>query len=81
MLPLLPSLTPFCVYLPKVSKRQARLCVSYSIVKVQSSNIIITQKDILLASSSISMLYKRAFRKEKEVITFLIKARIRELAS
>jgi hypothetical protein len=26
-------------------------------------------------SASISMLYKRAFRKEKEVITFLIRAR------
>jgi hypothetical protein len=44
-------------------------------------NTIITQKDILLASASISMLYKRAFRKEKEVITFLIKARMIELTS
>jgi hypothetical protein len=35
----------------------------------------IQQKDILLTSASIIVLYKRAFRKEKEVITFLIKAR------
>jgi len=29
---------------------------------------------MILVSATISMLYKRAFRKEKEVTTFLIKA-------
>jgi hypothetical protein len=33
---------------------------------------IITQKDRLLASASIIVLYKRAFRQGKEVITFLV---------
>jgi len=50
----------------------------YSVVKVRVFSLIIEQLERLLnneqklASSDTSMLYKRAFRKEKEVITFLM---------
>jgi len=46
----------------------------YSIVKVLFIySFTIAQKELLLASDEAIMLYKRAFRKEKEVVTFLIK--------
>ena len=65
----LSSLIPFA-YLPKEDKRSSFGFELYSIVKVLAE-LRFTQK---LISATISILYKRAFRKEKEVVTFLIKS-------
>ena len=65
-------LPPFVVYLPKGEQALRPGLSDIQLLRYSYLLSIITQKDILFTSGSISMLYKRAFRKEKEVITFLV---------
>ena len=51
----------------------ARLAIQFRIDKISFNSFLFTQN---LVSTIISILYKRAFRKEKEVVTFLIKVKM-----